>query len=395
MPKSRSGPGQRMISRRVAALPASPIRRFFELVQAMPDAISLSIGEPDFVTPWHVREEAIFSLERGATHYTSNRGLPELRKQISQYLARRFGLEYDPETEILATAGVSQGLDLALRVALDPGDVVIIPEPCYVSYAPCTTLAGGEHIFVSTRPEDGFRLRAESVAEAAAEGAKALLLGYPNNPTGAILDEADLRAVAEAAKAADLLVISDEIYAELTYDRTHVSIAGLPGMRDRTIVLGGFSKGFAMTGWRLGWACAPGEIIEAMTRIHSYTMLSCSTMAQRAAVEALRAGDRDVAEMREQYDQRRRVLLKRFSEIGIPCPEPLGAFYAFPNISGSGLPDTEFAERLLNEQRVAVVPGSAFGPSGAGHVRCSYATSLPQIEEALKRIAAFLASLAS
>lgn len=392
-PTPRVAARKELISKLVRELAPSPIRRFFGLVQAMPEAISLSIGEPDFVTPWNVREEAIFSLERGATHYTPTKGIPELLTEISHYLERRFGLQYDPQTQLLVTAGVSEGLDLALRALIDPGDRVILPEPCYVSYAPCAMLAGGQPVMVATSRSDGFRLRAEALREPLAEPAKVLLMGYPNNPTGAVLDESDLKAIASVAAAADLFVISDEIYSELTYDCAHHSVAAQPDMANRTLVLGGFSKGFAMTGWRLGWAAGPQELIEAMARIHSYTMLCCSSAAQLAALEALRAGDKAVQEMRWQYDQRRRVLLKRFAQMGLPCVEPRGAFYAFPAISAFGISDVEFAERLLSERAVAVVPGSAFGPSGAGHVRLSYATALAQIEEALKRIADFLGAL--
>jgi len=390
---SRAAARKELISKMVRHLQPSPIRRFFGLVQAMPQAISLSIGEPDFVTPWHIREEAVFSLERGATHYTPTNGIPELLSEISRYLTRRFGLQYDPTNQLLVTAGVSQGLDLALRALLDPGDRVILPEPCYVSYAPCAVLAGAQPVMVPTSRSDGFRLRPEIIRQALSQPAKVMLMGYPNNPTGAVLDESDLKAIAEVVAASDLFVISDEIYAELTYDSAHHSIAAQRGMADRALVLGGFSKGFAMTGWRLGWAAGPPELIEAMARIHSYTMLCCASAAQFAALEALRNGDKWVREMRWNYDQRRRVLLKRLAEMAIPCVEPRGAFYAFPDVSACGLPDVEFAERLLKEQAVALIPGSAFGPSGAGHVRISYATALPQIEEALKRIGAFLSSL--
>jgi len=378
-----------LISRRVRDLAPSPIRRFFEMVEAMPEAISLSIGEPDFVTPWHAREAAIFALEKGFTHYTPNRGIRELCEEIARYLAARFGVSHDPATEILVTVGVSEALDLSLRALLDPGDAVIIPEPCYVSYRPNTELVGGAPIPIRTREEDGFRVSAAAIEEVAKD-AKALLLGYPSNPTGAVLDRDDLTAIARVAEAHDLVVIADELYAELTYDGDHVSFASIPGMRERTVLLCGFSKGFAMTGWRLGFAAGPAEVIENLTKIHGYTMLCASGIAQRAAVESLRYGRKEVERMRREYDQRRHVVLKRLREMGLSCFEPRGAFYVFPSIAATGLSSTEFAERLLVEEKVAVVPGNAFGACGEGHVRICYATAMDDLEEALARMARFV-----
>lgn len=377
------------IAEKLRNLPPSPIRRFFDLVEGMPDAISLSIGEPDFVTPWGAREAAIFSLERGHTHYTHSRGMLELRQEIARYLEKRFGLGYNPETEILVTCGVSQALDLALRALINPGDVVVVPEPCYVSYAPGVLLAGGELRTVATSAENGFALTPE-LLETAAPGAKALLFGYPNNPTGAVLDRAQLEGIAGVVRRRNLVVISDEIYAELTYDGDHVSFASIEGMKERTVLLGGFSKAFAMTGWRLGYAAAPAPVIDAMTRILSYTMLCCPTPSQYAALESLKNGQREVARMREEYNQRRRIVLKRLRSMGLELVEPKGAFYVFPSIARTGLSSTEFAERLLGEEKVAVVPGAAFGKSGEGHVRCCYAVSLEHIEEAMRRIGRFL-----
>jgi aminotransferase len=382
------------ISRRVANLQPSPIRRFFGLVESMPDAISLSIGEPDFVTPWRVRETGIFSIEKGYTHYTSNLGLAELRKEIARYLATRFGVHYNPETEILVTVGVSEALDLVMRTLLNDGDKVVIPQPSYVAYPATVELAGGVPVPVDTYADDQFQLTAEAFDRAVtASGAGVALLGYPNNPTGAILPPERMAALADVAQARDLLVIADEIYLELTYGRTPTSFAALPGMRERTILLNGFSKAFAMTGWRLGYIAAPAELIAAMNKVHSYTAICAPMMAQKAAIEALQRGADDVELMREEYNQRRRVLLSRFAEIGLPCFEPEGAFYAFPSIAHTGLSSVEFAERLLMEHRVAVVPGNAFGTCGEGYIRCCYATALPLIEEAMRRIRNFLSTL--
>lgn len=377
------------ISQRVRALQPSPIRRFFDLVESMPEAISLSIGEPDFVTPWHVREAAIYSLERGHTHYTPNRGTRELRVEISRYLQRRFGLEYDPETQILVTLGVSEGLDLACRALLDPGDAIAFPEPCYVSYRPCASLAGATPIGIPTTIEQGFKVTPAQVRHAAAR-AKVLLLGYPSNPTGVALDPDEMAAIAEVVRELGLVVIADEIYAELRYDGEPASFAAAPGMWERTVLLGGFSKAFAMTGWRLGYACGPAEIIDAMTRIHAYTALCASVTTQHAAAEALRRGEREVAGMREEYNRRRRVVMSRLAKMGLECFAPRGAFYAFPSIVNTGMTSAEFAERLLMEHKVAVVPGDAFGECGAGHIRLCYATSISLLEEALERMARFV-----
>jgi len=373
----------------VRDLRPSPIRRFFDLVESMPDAISLSIGEPDFITPWHVREAAIYSLERGHTHYTPNRGTHELRVEIAHYLGRRFGLDYDPDTEILVTLGVSEGLDLACRALLDPGDAVAFAEPCYVAYRPCVALAGGRPLGIATTIEGGFKVTPQQVREAA-RGAKALLLGYPSNPTGVALDAGEMAALAQAVRELGLVVIADELYAELRYDGAPVSFAAAPGMRERTVLLSGFSKAFAMTGWRLGYACGPAEIIDAMTRIHAYTALCASVTAQHAAAEALRRAEREVAEMRQEYNRRRRVVMSRLGKMGLPCFEPQGAFYAFPSIAPTGMTAQEFAERLLVEHKVAVVPGDAFGECGAGHIRICYATSVALLEEALERMARFV-----
>ncbi len=382
------------ISRRVANLQPSPIRRFFGLVESMPDAISLSIGEPDFVTPWRVRETGIFSIEKGHTHYTSNLGLLELRREIAKYLQQRCGVDYNPETEILVTVGVSEALDLVMRTLLNGGDRVLIPQPSYVAYPATVELAGGVPVPVGTCAADAFQLTAEALDHAAREsGAQTVLLGYPNNPTGAILPPERLASLAAVAEARDLLVIADEIYLELTYGRTPASFVAQPGMRDRTILLNGFSKAFAMTGWRLGYIAAPAELIAAMNKVHSYTAICAPMMAQKAAIEALQRGADDVELMRAEYDQRRRVLLKRFAAIGLPCFEPEGAFYAFPSIAHTGLTSVEFAERLLMEHRVAVVPGNAFGASGEGYIRCCYATALPLIEEAMTRMRNFLDTL--
>jgi len=384
-------PKHDIISQRVRALQPSPIRRFFDLVEAMPEAISLSIGEPDFITPWHIREAAIYSLERGQTHYTPNRGTFELRQEIARYLERRFGLTYDPETEILVTLGVSEGLDLACRALLDPGEAVAFPEPCYVAYAPCVALAGATPVGIPTTMAQGFKVTPAQVRDAA-RGAKALLLGYPSNPTGVTLDAAEMAALAEVAEELNLVVIADELYAELRYDGEPISFAAAPAMRERTLLLSGFSKALAMTGWRLGYACGPAHIIDAMTRIHGYTALCASVTAQRAAAEAMRRAEREIAPMMEEYARRRRVVMSRLRKMGLPCFEPQGAFYAFPSVAGTGMTSQEFAERLLMEHKVAVVPGDAFGACGAGHVRICYATSMALIEEALERLARFVGS---
>jgi aminotransferase len=356
----------------------------------MPEAISLGIGEPDFITPWRVREAGIYSLERGHTHYTPNRGIGPLLQEIAQYLDRRFGVSYDPDTELVVTVGGSEAIDVALRTVLEPNDGVLIPQPCFVSYVPCAVLAGGRALQVSTSVEHDFQVQVDDLAEAYDEGTRALLISYPSNPTGAVMPRAGMEALVEFAADRDMLIISDEIYAELTYDGAHCSAAAVPGGRQRTILVGGFSKAWAMTGWRLGFAAGPADIIEAMVKVHSYAVMCSPTTAQEAAIEALRGCDEEIDQMRREYNQRRRVMLNRLNEMGLSCFEPKGAFYAFPSVSATGLTSEQFAERLLEEEKVAVVPGTAFGPSGEGFVRCSYATSMPLIEEAMLRMAGFV-----
>jgi aminotransferase len=374
----------------IAACPPSGIRRFFDIAAEMDDVISLGVGEPDFVTPWRVREAGIYALEQGYTTYTSNAGLPRLRELICADLAERYGAGYDPGSECLITTGVSEGLDLALRVLLNPGDEVIVPEPCYVAYEPCVAFAGGTPVRVPTRWEDGFVVDAGVVAAAITPRTKAILLGSPANPTGAVQPRAALEALVALAAKHDLYLVSDEIYDRLTYTGGHTCLGTLPGARERTVLLGGFSKAHAMTGWRVGWICAPGPVAELAVRVHQYTMLCAPHVSQLAAVEALSAPDDEVDAMVADYDRRRRVFVKGLRETGLECPEPGGAFYAFPSIRSSGLDSETFAERLLHAEHVAVVPGSVFGPSGEGHIRCSYATALPLLEEALVRIDRFL-----
>ncbi len=378
------------VNRRVQVLPPSGIRRFFDLVTEMQGVISLGVGEPDFVTPWHIREACYYSLEKGYTMYTSNFGLLELRQEIVRDLHRLYGLVYSPKTQTLVTVGVSEAVDLALRVILEPGDEVVIPEPCYVSYGPCALLAGGEPVFVRTAEENDFRLQAGDLEAAITPRTKALVLCYPNNPTGAVMDRATIAAVAEVAARHDLLVLADEVYAHLTYAGEHICFASLPGMQERTILLNGFSKAYAMTGWRLGYAVGPEEIIAAMTKVHQYTMLCAPITAQKAAIEALRNGQRERRRMVAEYDRRRRVFVKGLNEIGLSCFEPRGAFYAFPSVAATGLDGLTFAEELLREEKVAVVPGEAFGPSGKNHVRCSYASSMENLREALVRMERFV-----
>ena len=377
----------------IAACPPSGIRKFFDIAAERDDVISLGVGEPDFVTPWRVREAGIYALERGYTTYTSNAGLPKLRELICEDLSTRYGAEYDPREECLITTGVSEGLDLVLRVLLNPGDEVIVPEPCYVAYEPCVGFAGGTPVRVPTRGEDGFAIDADVVAAAITPNTKAILIGSPANPTGAVQPRAALEALVRLAQEHDLYLISDEIYDRLTYDGAHTCLGTLPGARERTVLLGGFSKAHAMTGWRVGWICAPAAVTELCVRVHQYTMLCAPHVSQLAAVEALSAPDDDVDAMVADYDRRRRVFVKGLREIGLDCPEPGGAFYAFPSIRSSGLDSETFAERLLHAESVAVVPGNVFGPSGEGHIRCSYATALPQLEEALVRMERFLSSL--
>lgn len=381
------------VSKTVAALKPSGIRRFFDLASGMEGVISLGVGEPDFVTSWSVREASILSLEQGYTSYTPNAGLLELRQEIAAYLRRKFHVDYRPETEILVTVGASQAIDLALRAILDPGDEVIVVEPSFVAYEPLVVLAGGTPVAVQTMGADGFQLHVAQLEQALTARTKAIIICSPNNPTGTVLRPAELEALARLAKEHDLLVIADEIYAELTYDGGYMSMAAVSGMRERTILISGFSKGFAMTGWRLGFAAAPEDILQAMLKIHQYAIMCAPTMAQYGALEALRSGERDVAEMRSSYRRRRNYFVSSLNEIGLPCHMPGGAFYAFPSIRHTGMTSEQFAERLLIEEKVAVVPGSVFGQSGEGHVRCSYASSLEQLQEAVKRIKRFLARL--
>ncbi|STO13491.1 Putative aminotransferase A [[Flavobacterium] thermophilum] len=381
------------VSKTVAALKPSGIRRFFDLASGMEGVISLGVGEPDFVTSWSVREASILSLEQGYTSYTPNAGLLELRQEIAAYLRRKFHVDYRPETEILVTVGASQAIDLALRAILDPGDEVIVVEPSFVAYEPLVVLAGGTPVAVQTTGADGFQLHVAQLEQALTARTKAIIICSPNNPTGTVLRPAELEALARLAKEHDLLVIADEIYAELTYDDGYMSMAAVSGMRERTILISGFSKGFAMTGWRLGFAAAPEDILQAMLKIHQYAIMCAPTMAQYGALEALRSGERDVAEMRSSYRRRRNYFVSSLNEIGLPCHMPGGAFYAFPSIRHTGMTSEQFAERLLIEEKVAVVPGSVFGQSGEGHIRCSYASSLEQLQEAVKRIKRFLARL--
>lgn len=379
-----------IISRRVGRVSPSGIRKFFDLLSSMDDAISLGVGEPDFATPWHISEAGISGIERGYTMYTSNWGMPELRQELARNLTARCGVEYDPDSELLITVGVSEGLDLAMRAILNPRDEVISPEPTYVSYESCTVLAEGVFVPVPTTVENQFRVKAADIGERVTSRTKAILLGYPNNPTGAVMERADLEEIADVARRHDLLVISDEIYDQLVYGIKHTCFASLPGMKERTIFLGGFSKAYAMTGWRIGYAAAPAEIIEAMTKIHQYTIMCVPIMAQMAAIEALKSGEAAVREMVADYDRRRRVMVKGLNAIGLSCFEPKGAFYAFPSVKVTGLSSQDFAETLLLEERVAVVPGSAFGDSGEGYVRCCYATALDDIREALRRMRRFV-----
>lgn len=381
------------LSDKVIKMKPSGIRKFFDIVSEMPDAISLGVGEPDFDTPWNVREEGIYSLEKGRTFYTSNAGLLELRQAICEYMDRRFHVAYNPKKEVLLTVGGSEGIDVALRAMLNPGDEVIIPEPCFVSYVPCVELADGVPVTISLKNENQFRLTREELEAAITDRTKILMLSYPNNPTGAVMEREDLEAIAEVVVRHDIYVISDEIYAELTYNSGHVSIASLPGMRERTVVINGFSKAFAMTGWRLGYAMAPAMIMEQMIKIHQYAIMCAPTTSQYAAVAALRDCGRDVERMRESYDQRRRYLLNEFKEMGLACFEPYGAFYMFPCIKEFGMTSEEFATKLLNAKKVAVVPGSAFGECGEGFLRISYAYSLEELKVAVGRIKEFIEEL--
>ncbi|MDR2686664.1 MAG: aminotransferase class I/II-fold pyridoxal phosphate-dependent enzyme [Oscillospiraceae bacterium] len=385
---------ENFVARSIRELPPSGIRRFFDIATQMKDVVSLGIGEPDFATPWNIREEAIFSLERRRTMYTENAGKPELCGEISRYMAARFGLRYSPASQVLVTVGASEGIDVALRAILNPGDEVLVAEPCFVSYKPCVAMAGGVPVPASTREENGFRLTARDIEARLTAKTKAVLLSYPNNPTGAVMGREDLEPIAALLRERDIVVISDEVYAELTYgDTPHTSIAALPGMAEKTIVLNGFSKAFAMTGWRLGYACGPEALIAAMTKIHQYVVMCAPTMAQYGGIEALRGGAAGVSAMRREYDARRRYLLNELRRMGMECFEACGAFYLFPSVRRFGLPSEEFCGRLLQERRLAVVPGTAFGDCGEGHIRCSYACSMDTLREAAARLRAFLSSL--
>lgn len=386
-------PTSKYLSNTVQSIQPSGIRRFFDLASSMENVISLGVGEPDFVTPWNVIEASYHSLEQGYTAYTANAGLFELRKEISRYMKRRFGVTYSAEDEIVVTVGASQAIDIALRAVLNPGEEVIVVEPSFVSYAPTVTLAGGVPVPVNTYSEDDFKLQPEQIEEAITDKTKVLMLCSPNNPTGTVLSKGDLERIAEVVEKHDLLVISDEIYAELTYDEPYTSFPAVKNMRDRTILISGFSKAFAMTGWRLGFACGPKAILQAMLKIHQYTIMCSPTMAQHAALEALVNGQKDVVKMKESYRQRRSLVIHALEEMGLSCHVPGGAFYVFPSIEKTGLSSEEFAEQLLMKEQVAVVPGSVFGESGEGHVRCSYATSVQKLEEAMRRIDRFLKTL--
>ena len=381
------------LSKTITTIEPSGIRKFFDIVSEMDDAISLGVGEPDFDTPWHIRDEGIYSLEKGRAFYTSNAGLKELKIEISKYLDRRFGLSYDYNKEMLVTVGGSEAIDIAMRAMLDPQDEVLIPQPSYVSYVPCCVLANGTPVPIELKAENEFRLTAEELEAAITPKTKLLVMPFPNNPTGAVMEKKDLEAVAEVVKKHDLFVLSDEIYAELTYLDNHVSIASIPGMRERTIVINGFSKSHAMTGWRLGYACGPEVIIKQMLKIHQFAIMCAPTTSQYAAVEALRNGDEDVAMMREEYNGRRRYVLERFKEMGLSCFEPFGAFYAFPCIKDLGMTSDEFATKLLQTKKVAVVPGTAFGACGEGFLRISYAYSLDDLRIALDRVAEFVTEI--
>lgn len=381
------------LSDRIVEIPSSGIRKFFDIVSEMKDAISLGVGEPDFDTPWHIREEGIYSLEKGRTFYTSNAGLKELKVEISSYLSRRFEVTYDPDHEVMVTVGGSEAIDIALRAMLNPGDEVLIPQPSYVSYVPCTILANGVPVTICLEEKDQFKLTKEKLLEKITDKTKVLILPFPNNPTGAVMTKEELKDIVEVVIEKDLFVLSDEIYAELTYGGDHTSIASFPGMRDRTILINGFSKSYAMTGWRLGYAAAPRVILEQMLKIHQFAIMCAPTTSQYAAVAALRDGDKDVQAMRESYDQRRRYLIHAFNEMGLECFEPHGAFYMFPSIKRFNMTSDEFATRLLREEKVAVVPGTAFGDCGEGFLRISYAYSLKNLKEALSRMDRFIKNL--
>ncbi len=381
------------LSSKIKGIEPSGIRKFFDIVSEMKDAISLGVGEPDFDTPWHIREEGIYSLEQGRTFYTSNAGLKDLKIEIANYLNRRFGLTYSPENEIMVTVGGSEAIDGAFRAMLDAGDEVLIPQPSYVSYEPCVVLADGVPVIIELKEENDFKLTKEQLLEHITEKTKILVLPFPNNPTGAVMAKEDLAELVDVIIEKDLYVLSDEIYAELTYGTNHVSIASFPGMKERTVLINGFSKAYAMTGWRLGYACAPKRILEQILKIHQYAIMCAPTNSQFAAVEALRNGDADVERMRTAYNQRRNYLMRAFKEMGLPCAEPFGAFYIFPCIKKFGMTSDEFAVRLLQEEKIAVVPGTAFGASGEGFIRISYAYSIDDLKEALSRISKFVSRL--
>lgn len=375
-----------MVNHTITGIAPSGIRKFFDIVNEMDDAISLGVGEPDFDTPWRIRDEAIYSLEQGRTFYTSNAGLMDLKKEISAYLERKYSLYYSPKSEMMVTVGGSEAIDIALRAMLDPGDEVLIPQPSYVSYVPCTILAGGTPVTIELKAEDEFRLTAQELRDAITDKTKVLILPFPNNPTGAIMEKKDLEEIAEVVREKDLFVLTDEIYSELTYKEEHFSIAALPGMKERTVYINGFSKAFAMTGWRLGYACAPEPLLTQMLKIHQFAIMCAPTTSQYAAVEALRNCDDEVQKMREQYNERRRYLLDRFHNMGLDCFEPFGAFYIFPCIKKLHMTSDEFATDLLKTKKVAVVPGTAFGACGEGYIRISYAYSLDDLKTAVDRI---------
>ncbi|MBQ6937912.1 MAG: aminotransferase class I/II-fold pyridoxal phosphate-dependent enzyme [Clostridia bacterium] len=380
----------KLISPHINALAPSGIRKFFDIAASMQDVISLGVGEPDFVTPWAIREAGIYSLEKGHTHYSANSGLIELRQEICNYLGRKYNLSYDPKAQVLVTVGGSEAIDLLIRAIISSGDEVLIPEPCFVCYKPCTLMAGGTPVTIQTEEKDNFRLTPEKLLEKITDKTKLLVLPFPNNPTGAVMTRKDLEAIAKIVEEHDLFVLSDEIYGELTYSGEHIPFASIEGMYERTVTVNGFSKAFAMTGWRLGYACGPAPIIKEMTKIHQYAIMCAPTTSQYAAIEAMRSCDDDVEYMRTEYDHRRRVMVNGFREMGLSCFEPLGAFYVFPNISATGLSSDEFATKLLYEKKVAVVPGTAFGECGEGFIRCSYAYSIKNIEKALERIGEFV-----
>ena len=382
-----------ILCKRIQEVKPSGIRRFFDILEEMKDAISLGIGEPDFVTPWHIRDAGIYSLEKGFTKYTGNAGMAELRREIAAYLNRRFSLQYDFAHQIVVTVGGSEAIDLALRCLLNPGDEVIVPVPSFVCYGPLASMAGGTPVYVELKAENEFRLTPEQLRAAITPRTKVLVLPFPSNPTGGIMERADLEAIAEVLKGTNIMVLSDEIYAELTYGQKHVSIANLPEMYDRTIVVNGFSKSHAMTGWRMGYVCGPAPVIQQMLKLHQFGIMSAPTTSQYAAIEAMRNGDGDIEHMREEYDSRRRYLVENLNRIGLPCFEPKGAFYVFPCIQSTGLSSDEFCERFLREEKVAVIPGSAFGPGGEGYVRACYAASMKDIAEAVSRLDNFLQNL--